>query len=258
MTAYDTVMLSIKSMADGMGSWAVLLAAVGAFAMAVLEFFKGLLPIRETFNRAEVEAWIEGKPGGALPWHLASRGAIPPITGEPGIVADQLFDLAIGGKSFAPTLFDQPVEKMLGQVQAAANVALEYPTRYEHLYHFLCHPTGTPSLQPDDAEIWFRFNQRAQGDVPDAAAKEAHQARVRLDNLVRRRLDALQARIAFRWARYNQFLSVSLGAAILWLALQSVPGINLVVAALLAFLGGMIAPLAKDLASALGDIKLRK
>jgi len=263
MTGYEAVMKSIQGMATGMGSWATLLAAVGAFAMALLEFLKGFLPMREVFNRDELVAWIAGRAGGALPWRITSRNAAAPhVPAAPGRVLAELLDLSIGGPSFAPALFDQPVEKMMGQIQAAANVALEYPNRYPDLYRFLCHPVVAPTREgeTDDATVWALYCARIaiNAEVPDADAKEAHQARVRLDNLARRRLDALQARIAFRWARLNQFLSVSLGAVILWLALQEVPQMNAIVAAFVAILGGMLAPLAKDLASALSDIRLRK
>ncbi|HEY5000113.1 MAG TPA: hypothetical protein VII36_13250 [Usitatibacter sp.] len=72
MTGYEAVMKSIQGMATGMGSWATLLAAVGAFAMALLEFLKGFLPMREVFNRDELVAWIAGRGRAGR-----SRGASP-------------------------------------------------------------------------------------------------------------------------------------------------------------------------------------
>lgn len=94
-------------------NYALLLAAIGTLAMAFIEMLKGVLRLRLLFHRKQVTGWVTDS---------AAR--------------HQLLILAAGGEHNADVLYDQPTERMMGQIQAAANLCLEYPDRYPQAYAF--------------------------------------------------------------------------------------------------------------------------
>lgn len=222
--------------------WALILAAVAAITMALLEVVKALFSARRHYHERRIRAW------------LSDEGRL-----------SELMMLAIGGGGTAQALFDQPTNKMMGQIQAAANTALDFPQRYPALYEFLTAQPGQGGDTPDE-EVWRAFCERIERgekiDVnnPDVEAmiSAATRARARLDHFVARRLDAFQTVTEYRWARANQFIAVA-GATIflLYLFLTNAREFSpfVVVAAIF---GGMMSPLAKDVVTALSDLRARR
>lgn len=224
--------------------YALLLAAIGTITMALLELVKALISWRKRFHRRRIERWLRA-------------------ASDPQAVHDQLLLLAAGGIENVNVLYDQPTAKLLGQLQAAANVALDFPARYRDFYDFL---TATPQSRDgvQDQRTWRAFSEarlsgkrRTAGDDGDARA--AAQARARLGNLVARKLDALQNKIEYDWARYNQASSVISGALLLGaILLHEKPQMHAGMMMLLALTGGMVAPFAKNVVSALTGLRARR
>jgi hypothetical protein len=165
---------------------------------------------------------------------------------------------------------------MMGQIQAAANLALEYPDRYRCMYDFFTNEDmqmiGLRSQDaPSDSATWASFVKRMVGEGTVIDMKQridqesdgrlAQQARVRLGNLIARRLDMFQNRTQYRWARYNQVASIVIGIALTIYALISTmdvkSGQDIFVLLCLSFLAGMLAPFAKDVVSAITGIRAR-
>lgn len=222
--------------------YALVLAAVGTITMALVELLKAVTRGRLVFHRWMVEKWIRSDES----------------------VKRQLLDLAAGGRDNANALYDQPSGKMLGQIQAAANVALDFPGVYEALYDFLARGSATVG-ETQDHDRWKSFAPRmAQGIPTEGAQKEAFeqdsrqstQARARLGNLVTRKLDAFQTRIEYAWARLNQALAVVAGAVFLYVVLP--PAVNPAARVMMAVLGGLVAPFAKDVVNALTGLRARR
>jgi len=93
----------------------------------------------------------------------------------------------------------------------------------------------------------------------DMQARGAAQARARLGNLVSRKLDVLQNEIEFDWARLNQLWSVAGGGTLLaWILLNQKPHLSPDMVVLLSLLGGLVAPFAKDVVSALTSLRARR
>jgi hypothetical protein len=151
---------------------------------------------------------------------------------------------------------------MMGQIQEAADIALSNPFVYEELYLFL-----TQGAREDDISNW----QRESELVPDEksqdrqAMKERVDAYARLSKLVKRRLDSLQITISYQWRSRNQRYSITLGGAILFVCLAYIeisastwaminPLIWLRIFAV-SLLGGIVAPVAKDLVTALKKVR---
>jgi hypothetical protein len=248
----DTVPVAtiIDAITNSTLDYALLLAAIGTLSMAFIELVKGLTAFRRRFHQRELSRW--------MPDHDCRS---------------ELLVLAAGGVQNADVLFDQPTERMLGQIQAAANLSLEYPDRYQHVYKFFSkEDLQMTSLQASglasDSELWANFATRMarKGFMADEAQQEtesraAQQARVRLGNLIARRLDMYQNRTQYRWARLNQLFSIIIGATLTAYALANTNKVDspkdLLALVLLSLLAGMLAPFAKDVVAAISGLRAK-
>lgn len=223
-----------QSIGGAILSYAVALAAVGTIVMAILEMVKAVVAVRRRFNEREATRWIG-----------------PDLERWREFVA-----LTTGGYESKSALFDQPIEKLMAQIQAAANMAMDFPDRYPNLYNFL---TRQPDARhPDDSKRWKTHVEKAKALPMDRAPsddeREAAKARARLQNLVARQLDAFQTETQYRWARANQIASTAIGAIFIGLVLypaRNQLGIDPSLIPVLALVGGMTAPVAKDVVAAL-------
>lgn len=242
----------IDAIARSTLNYALLLAAIGTLSMAFLELVKGVAAVRRRFNRRQLARWMPD-----------------PDTRR------ELLVLAAGGERYAEVLFDQPTERMLGQIQAAANLSLEFPDRYPRTYAFFTQEDLEMKLAaPDmrgDSDLWADFAVRtarasmaadeAQRLQHEADGRAAQQARVRLGNLIARRLDTFQNRTQYRWARGNQAASIIAGAALSAYALTRTTTAteprDYVALIGLSLLAGMLAPFAKDVVAAVSGLRAK-
>ena len=253
MTDIVPVATIIDAITNQTLGYALLLAAIGTLSMAFIELLKGLTAFRRRFHQRELTRWMSD--------YNCRR---------------ELLVLAAGGEQNADVLFDQPTERMLGQIQAAANLALEYPDRYPLAYAFFTREDLQLNLaqtgaKDDDSELWANFakhitregftNDETQRLKQETEGRAAQQARVRLGNLVARRLDMFQNRTQYRWARLNQLLSIVIGATLTAYALAKATRIDsptdIFTLILLSMLAGMLAPFAKDVVAAVSGLRAK-
>jgi hypothetical protein len=250
--------------------YALILAGVGTLAMALLELIKGLFKLRRIYNRWAVREWMANQHRTLLRLPLS---LMPNPSDSSNVVLAELELLAVGGHDFADALYDQPIEKLMGQLQAAVNVAMDFPDQYQTLYKFITSvpksykQRGVGEGTASDAERWhdhvLRIQQRgptaSETLGPDDTEQQAAQARTRLVNLVTRKLDAFQIETQYFWERLNQWSSVAIGIAVFYIsgyAATHKPDEAIVFDPLLLLLSvpaGVIAPFAKDLASSLSS-----
>ncbi|MCW4470245.1 hypothetical protein OGH69_14805 [Flavobacterium sp. MFBS3-15] len=234
-------------------SYAVVLATVATITMTFLEMFKTILKWKLNFHKSRVRFWVGNQSQ-----------------------FEELLILTVANIDSANALFDQPTDKMMAQIQAATNVAIDYPDMYPHLYAFI---TGSPQSEaaaretggsgyrdtnetPTDAQIWSSFilskTKVSNNDISnpefDLQLQAATKARARIDHFIARKLDALQTQLEYNWARKNQYLAVFACACLLMGLLLSL-NVPILPAIGLSFFGGMMAPLAKDIVSALSGLK---
>ncbi len=238
---------AIETVSTHILDYALVLAAVGTITMALIELVKAVLHARLFFHRVMITRWI----------------------GDDGAVRDELLQLAVAGAKNAAALYDQASEKMMGQIQAAANVALDFPAVYPRLYGFLTAGSAQAGMDTDQ-EKWRRFAARMTQGIPaeataraqfEADSRESTQARARLGNLVTRRLDALQTRLEYRWARLNQLTGLVAGTVLLWATLPATGDgkpIGWETRLTIAVFGGLVAPFAKDVVTALTGLRTRR
>lgn len=246
----------VEGFAANIVAYAALLAAIATVTMALLELVKAVLRLRLSYHRRMVREWIGDERR-----------------------YEELLVLTVAGVDSAGALFDQPTDRMMGQIQSATNVVMDFPMLYPELYEFL---TGEPSSaaaaretelsgktrgKTSDAEVWREFAIRLEasdgeggaGAPPLEGIGRATRARTRLDHFVTRRLDAFQTRTEYIWARANQVAAV-VGAAVFILVLLVRVGIEAsgLQAFFLASFGGMVAPFAKDVMTALSGLRARR
>jgi len=237
----------IQGVSNYILDYALLLAAGGTITMALIELLKAVSRGRLHFHRWMVERWVN----------------------QNVAVLDQLLSLAIGGKNNASALYDQPTGKMLGQLQAAANLALDFPAVYPEFYEFLTLGTATHG-QVSDTDKWKNFAQKLLQGVPtevnakaafEQESREGTQARARLGNLVTRKLDAFQTKVEYTWARINQGVALISGGWFFYYVLSRASGIENVsqsTQVVISLFAGLIAPFAKDVVSALSGLSVKR
>jgi len=273
MASPESIANAIKDISDFVLRYAVTLAAVGALSMALLEAAKSLLSARDRFQKGIVREWIAsaGVPAGSRSsLHLEAstdeqyRGRIyvqlirlttGEIVGQDALGAS--VELVPWDVSPKHALFALELERMMGQIQDAADSALNNPTLYPDLYLFL-----TAGAQDDDVQRWYGLaaSPPIQTSEDRQAAKLQADTYSRLRQLIRRRLDALQLTARYRWQSLNQITSVALGAVLLFVAnvMQlgwTIPSGKFWELVLVSILGGVVAPVAKDLVMALKQVR---
>ena len=252
----ESVFKIVDSLVEFILSYAVTLAAISALAMALIELVKALFSARDRFHKWRLCQWI----GQKSPETNAARvyeSLIQLTTGEmPTEGKKAAMDGGIEWRpwviSYGNALFALSLEKMMGQIQDAADTAMVNPILYPELYAFL-----TRGARPDDIANWQKWAQEPpvrSADKPEDAKKQA-ETYARLRQVIRRRLDAFQVTSAYQWETVNQMASIILGAVILFSSLlyltkgSNEPHVSVLLLA--SAIGGIMAPVAKDLVAAL-------
>lgn len=258
--------------------YAITLAAISALSMALIETFKALFSWRDRFHKQRVRDWIRSV--NIPPEALMAIGR-PPLVNHSDFhvrVYSQLIRLTTGetvdpsamGKNIEWTpwvvspdnaLFALELEKMMGQIQDAADAALGHPDINPELYLFL---SAGACPDNDDYIHWFTWAQQppASTATDPAHAKRQADTYARLRQFIRRRLDTFQLTTGYRWQTGNQVASVLLGAVALfgflvYLARTNLPRdpLGWVILIVVSLAGGIMAPVAKDLVIALKRVR---
>lgn len=201
-------------------------------------------------------------------FHLTS-GQSKPATPHPS-------HAIVRWRSVDRAVFELETSRMMSQVQDAADAVLNGPQRYPHLYAFL-----TRGVDASDAAAWLAYMSSPPASGPTKQDSDRY-ARIRM--LMRRQLDAFQTVTTCRWDDLNQWWAMLLGAVILFIALVigadpqfvekpafdpweslkagwrtlSDPQTSVLGLLLKAALGGVLAPIGKDLLNSISSIKFSR
>ena len=254
----DLALKAITQIAQTALAYAAVLTAAGTVAMAFVELIKAVFDLRQFFQRSRLNRWLGKQKDQVLP---------------------ELLYLAIGDKDHESVLCGQPIEKLMGQLQAAARIALDYPEKFPKLFAFLTSsdlesgaPNAAPAtVAPADRTAWKTHAQAVHNisahlaavvpsvtapsvtapPPPAQSASDAAQAKARLASLVGRKLDGFQLRTEYWWSRFNQALSMVISVGVVWIAAQQGLHLSQGEALAVGFLGGLLAPFAKDFSQSL-------
>jgi hypothetical protein len=271
---------------------AVQVFMIAVVVMGVLQASKDLLPVRRYFQQYWLRQWITvrsrryrrvsllGDPtvrqrrrrretGGAIAqavtavtenrwarWtaFLLLFGPLWRMDRAASEAWDSLIALAVGGRKGG--LFRLPSEQLVGQMNAAAQYAVEYPNRYNSLLRILSQ--GVQPNNKTDAEDIANLQKYAQ-DNPDqkkpdsgisdgkaptipAPPQEYMIARSRISNRIQRNLDAIHVALAGDWKFFMQVLAIILAFALAYNLWDDRPGVSLLVA----FASGYLASIIRD------------
>ncbi len=276
----------VGSFADFLLKYFVALAAVGALAMAILEAWKKLFDSRTRYHMRAVQRWIGVEGGrdfaaGAL---LRSAGTPPSpehayaelihLTTGTELPRDDAevqrlfaYSEAVSRKIRIPrsaelALFSLELERMMGHIQDAGDSALKDPERYPNLYRFLA--WGAKS---SDIKNWSTEATAISLDEKPDRKKAADRANLyaRLHDAAKRKLDGFQLYTAYRWTNLNQLAANVIGTltlfgALLWAqhaSAKDLDGWTLALFFAVSLTGGALAPVAKDIVTALQKVKSR-
>jgi hypothetical protein len=237
----------IQSLIDAASKGAVpylgAVAAVGTITMALIQTAKDLFPLRRLFQRGRVLEWLAE---GAVDAKTKFGGDVSAGTAE-----RDLIHLATDDDSSA--LYDLPIEQLCGQLNAAAQLALDYPNLHFDLLAVTASGAAAEDLQALRTPP--PLPAKAGDMTPELlAAKTSYtDARNRVSHQVQRAIDALQISVGFRWKWSLQIASFVLSALIAGIAdwIYGTPPRSLVNILITALLAGFLAPVARDLMAAL-------
>jgi hypothetical protein len=226
-TFWETIRASAQWIAEVVRPILATIAGVGAATMAAQQAFKDLFNLRRNYNRRIVAEWIVRRLG---------------TLGDSKAALSQLEELATSGE--ADALYSLEAGKLATQIAAAGRMALDRSDRYGDLLRCLLRDASS-----DDYRI--ATNRTSPPGVAEVEAK------TRLMSYLQRTTEGFQILLNYRWTHANQVVALVLNTAVflfLWLFWSRSPAYFFTALAA-ALLGAFIAPVAKDLVTALQSIK---
>ena len=278
--------IAVYRLTDFLLKYLTPLIAIGAFSMAFVELWKKLLDSRTKFQARRWIAWmtrsaasIDG--GGTNHGERALTQLLQLTTGvspeEGSAAASDLIQRGGLPRGYAPTrkpahsVFALELERMMGAIQEASDIVLANPPQYESLYRVL-----TVGANPNDIGDWFRNGPSALLDtarLPEAEqkaeVKRQSEMIARLRQTVKGKLDGFQLYTSDSWANWNQLAANITGILVMafslafsrwsatagdfsWAAVRGSFTLSMVPISLV---GGILAPVAKDLVTALQKVR---
>lgn len=251
---------TLKNISDGIAglsgtalTFAGALAIAGTLAMAFLQIIKELTPIRRRYQRRWLERWFGVR---VEKFTVDAVNAGPDVVPSALIESDKfsvakaqstLVELATGGEANA--FYDLAIEQVVAQMNAAAQIALEYPHTHFPLLAVLSQGTNVSDVM--------RVVKRAEAGLrePDPIALDA---RNRVGHRIQRNLDGIQIALGSRWKLWMQLTSIGLTVAFVELAIVANVRYNLVtllVGVVLGIVGGYLAPVTRDVVATLQSLR---
>jgi len=245
---------ALSGFSNTFGPVAAALAAIGLLAMALIEFGKEVLGHRGWWNRRWIRKW------------LTARISLNPtadfkIHDEPyeihiDDVLDEIHKLATAGDENA--LYSQSVEKLVGQINAALQMALDSPKDFRAII-----VTLAGNANPLDIRIVLGGRPEVARSERSEAMEDFVEARNRIASHFQRSLDGIMIAMNSQWKRRLHIWSVALSGMLIFLgagvfregSIRSLG--DLILWLLVAIAGGLLAPMINDLAKTLRPAKGR-
>ena len=240
---WQTLISFSDKVAGKAANLAAAMAAIGVLSMAILQTLKDMLPVRNRFQQWWLKRWFIDR--------AAKAKAIGVV--EPNIIKAEkdLVRLATAGDRAA--FYDLAIEQMCGQMNAAAQVVLEYPADHDDLLRCLAALADKNDLDVLlDKTVREKVAPKTQAQV-DARTRVIHQ--------VQRSIDGFQISAGFRWKWILQVVSFAISFALIFVGFSMHAGadglrLDHVGSYILAgLLGGFLAPVARDLVAALQKLR---
>jgi hypothetical protein len=268
---------AVAALSDRILSYAIALAAIGALSMALIEAWKKINDTRTKFHARRWTSFMFPRPTKEDGTHttslasetreLAYRQLLQLGSGATEVEAMKVVtQLVENGQppllhafrhSAGYALFAQETTVMMSLIQDAVDTSMAaVPDAYKELFDVM-----TEGANASDVEQWLERNAVVVTDP--VAARELANAYGRLRQIARRKLDGFQVYTVERWASGNQLYANVVGmlimVATMWTLTEDDPAFTgtwgTFKILLLSLGGGLLAPVAKDLVSALKKVR---
>jgi hypothetical protein len=258
-TKIGKVMSTVESFSDFLLKYFIALAAVGALAMAIIEFFKKIWEWRTRHYAKALTRWLgDDKDALAELLHLTTAMEKGQAAKRAAQLAEDGGSLPVWGAAYRDDspLFALELDQMMGHVQDAVDVALNNPVPYGALYRF-----ATRGASPEDIEAWKPIAMKpADPGITAVEAKTRADIYTRLHQIVKRRLDAFQLKTGRTWVNWNQFWANVVGFLVMlgclgWLDSTGAWNQSWPIMIILSLMGGVLSPVAKDIVIALKKVR---
>jgi hypothetical protein len=229
--------------------WMVIAISAGISVMvtALLRLGVDFLPMRRRWQRMKVHELISARP---QPSTTATKAPDQPIDHQAAL--SDLIRLATANQP--DPLYDLPIDRLAGQLSAAAQAVLDYPARHKDL--FLTLASGA---NPSDLERLLAASPPAPALAGGAEAASPAQlqelvtfvdARNRVTHQIQRKLDAFQIHMTFQSRAYFQAMALGLGlltgVLFAWIFNVDPRRLTLLQWVVIGVLGGFLASLLSD------------
>jgi hypothetical protein len=238
-------------------------AGVAVVVMAVLRLAEDFFPFRRWWQEAKLRELVRAQASKVVhPTAGEARGATSnrlaqALPVNPDAALTDLVRLATGGH--APALYDLPIDRLAGQLSAAAQAVLDSPDRHKDLVLILA--TGS---EADDLELVLSPPPLAPSMVGDAQIASVEErrsavgyidARNRVTHQIQRNPDALQIHMTFRLRAYLEAMGLGLGLVgalvLAWSFGIHIDAVGPAVWVIIGLLGGFLGTLLTDAARAI-------
>lgn len=234
----DQLVAGLTNITGWVKTWGIPLAAIGTISMALLETAKNIFPVRRRFQEARFCAFLKVK--NCQTFEKAEQ---------------DLVDLVAAGDRFA--FYNSDIDQMCSQVKNGLTAVLDYPTLHEALISCLASKASKEDIKllfhPPHPDIFLKAAQHSTPDEKEAIRQFAA-AKTRVGVEMRCAVDAVQSSISFRWTRLMRLTALVLSAVVGVIALHlgARPGFapSFGATVVIGLLAGFLAPVAKDLVSA--------
>jgi hypothetical protein len=227
------------------------LAIAGTIAMAILQIIKELTPLRRWYQRHWLECWFKDR---AEKFKQRYNADAPPYYQfSADVPQSELVELATGGETNA--FYDLDLEQLVAQMNAAAQIALEYPQLYFTLLAVL-----SQGAEIDDVRKVQKSSEKGTEKGTDKQSdRDVLDARNRVGHRIQRNLDGIQIALGSRWKFYMQAVSIILTILFVEIAIflnvKENTGGALIAGILLGTVGGYLAPVTRDIVAALQNLR---
>jgi hypothetical protein len=250
------ILNSISTGISGLSTTALIfagaLAIAGTLAMAILQVIKELTPVRRVYQRRWLERWFRQRAEkftveavkAELKDNLKKRLPVDAAKAQATLV-----ELATGGEANA--FYDLAIEQVVAQMNAAAQVALEYPQTHFPLLAVLSQGAAIGDVAQVVA--------RAEAPTRKTAEPATLDARNRVGHRIQRNLDGIQIALGSRWRLWMLTVSIALTIAFVELAIitnvSNYNALTLMTGVALGIVGGYLAPVTRDVVAALQSLR---
>ncbi|MGE0563665.1 MAG: hypothetical protein AB7O50_04050 [Pseudolabrys sp.] len=230
------------------------IVAAGTIAMAFLQMLKDLTPIRRIYQRFWLKRWLrEHADSDGDARSTSSARSTLRTRSSPEKTHDRLIELTTGGAERA--FYDLPSEQIVAQMNAAAQLVLDYPKKYSDVLVVMA-----DGADADDIAAILDSSPRGTRSAKSKSerSQEFLEARVRVNHQIQRNLDAIQIALSNSWRFWMQIMSILLSTLIIVLSVMNTGDVRfstILIAALVGLAGGYLAPVSRDLVVALQNLR---